>query len=88
VDNLASRAKQVTNGTIHLAVGGYHMGRQPESAINTVIDRFEQVGVERAAPCHCSGDLTRQLFKKRLESRCSLVGVGDAFRFRAASPGA
>ena len=81
-DNMAEQAKRVTGEAMHLVVGGYHMVRQPEARINAVIDRFEELGVQRAAPCHCSGDLTRKLFKQRWSGRCSLVGVGDAFRFR------
>jgi 7,8-dihydropterin-6-yl-methyl-4-(beta-D-ribofuranosyl)aminobenzene 5'-phosphate synthase len=82
-DNMAAQARQVTGQAVHLVVGGYHMVRQPESSINAVIDRFEKLGVQRAAPCHCSGDLTRKLFKQRLVGRCSLVGAGDLFRFKA-----
>ena len=81
-DNLAARAVEVTGGPIHLVVGGYHMMRLPEVEINAVIDRFEKLSVQRAAPCHCSGDETRRIFNERLGSRCTLVGVGDEFRFR------
>jgi 7,8-dihydropterin-6-yl-methyl-4-(beta-D-ribofuranosyl)aminobenzene 5'-phosphate synthase len=87
-DKMAEQAKQVAGPPLHLVVGGYHMGRQPESRINAVIERFEELGVQRAAPCHCSGELTRKLFKERLGGRCSLVGVGDVFRFRTPDTGA
>ena len=79
---MAARAEKATGQPMHLVVGGYHMIRQPESGINALIDRFDELGIHRAAPCHCSGDLTRKLFKERLTGRCSLVGVGDMFRFR------
>lgn len=82
-DNMAKRAERVTGGPIHLVAGGFHMIRQPESNIDAVIDRFEELGVHRAAPTHCSGDETRRVFKDRLGSRCRLVGVGDTFRFQA-----
>ena len=80
-DHMANQAKKVTGGPLHLVAGGFHMMRQTESSLNTVVDRFEELSVQRAAPCHCSGDETRRVFKERLGSRCSLVGIGDSFRF-------
>ena len=81
-DNMAAQARQVTGGPVHLVAGGFHMMRLPEAGINAVVDRFEELGVQRAAPCHCSGDETRRIFNQRLGNRCTLVGVGDDFRFR------
>ncbi|MBU0717491.1 MAG: MBL fold metallo-hydrolase [Planctomycetes bacterium] len=86
VDNMAAQAKEVVSGPIHMVMGGFHMMRQSNEEVDTVIDRLEGLGVQRSAPCHCSGDTTRTRFKERLEGRCSLVGVGDEFRFRR--PGA
>ncbi len=81
VANMAAEAKQVTGGPIHLVMGGFHMGWQSKSKIEVVIDRFEELGVQQAAPCHCSGARARKLFKKRLGERCTLAGVGSVFHF-------
>lgn len=86
VDNLAARAREVAGESLHLVVGGFHMRDWPTERIDAVIDHFEQQGVERSAPCHCSGDDTRARFKERLAERCSLVGVGDVFRFPSLGP--
>jgi 7,8-dihydropterin-6-yl-methyl-4-(beta-D-ribofuranosyl)aminobenzene 5'-phosphate synthase len=83
VDNLAAWAKKVTGGPLRLVMGGFHMIRQPKSRIDAVIDRFEQLGVQQSAPCHCSGDETRAQFKQRLEDRCDLAGVGSVFTVRS-----
>jgi 7,8-dihydropterin-6-yl-methyl-4-(beta-D-ribofuranosyl)aminobenzene 5'-phosphate synthase len=32
--------------------------------IESVIESFRQLGVEKVAPCHCSGDETRKLFRE------------------------
>ena len=81
VDNLAAQAKKVTGGPMDLVVGGFHMLRHSKSDANAVIDRLEGLGVARVAPCHCTGDEARRLFKKRLDDRCELAGVGSVFRF-------
>ena len=83
VDNLTARALEVAGEGPHLVVGGFHMIEWPTERIDAVIDRFEQLGVQRAAPCHCTGDDPRARFKERLAERCSLVGVGEVFRFPA-----
>ena len=82
VDNMAARAKEVTGGPIQLAFGGFHMLRHSEADANAVIDRLDSLGVARMAPCHCTGDGARSVFKKRLADRCELPHVGIVFRFR------
>lgn len=82
VASMAAQAKQMTGEPVHLVMGGFHLGAQPASKINAVIDRFEELGIQRVAPCHCSGELARSLFKQRFGKRCSLAGVGSVFRFR------
>ncbi len=82
-ENLTARAAKIVGQPMHLVVGGFHMLDQSEPAIHAAIDRFDELGVKRAAPCHCSGDTPRRLFKQRLAGRCSLVGAGDRFRFAA-----
>ena len=81
VANIAAQAKQVTPGPLHLVMGGFHMGYQSRRKINAVVDRFEELGVQQVAPCHCSGNSARRIFKERYGDRCLLVGVGQAFRF-------
>ena len=81
VANLAARARQVTGGPIHNVLGGFHMGAQPKAPINAVIDRFEELAVQHVAPCHCTGNVARSLFKERFGDRCTLAGVGHSFRF-------
>ena len=81
VADMAAQAKQVTGESVHLVVGGFHMGSQPEAKINAAIDRFEKLGVQRVAPCHCSGDRARRLFRQRFGDRCILAGVGTVLQF-------
>ena len=83
VANMATQAKAITGEPIHLAVGGFHMVREPESKINAVIDRLEELGVQQVVPCHCTGEAARRLFKQRFGDRCDLNGVGNVLRFPA-----
>ncbi len=81
VANMAAQGKKVTGGPIHLVMGGFHLLRHSASQIDKVIDRFVELGVQRVGPCHCTGDPARDAFKRRFGTRCTLAGVGSAFRF-------
>jgi len=83
VADMVAQAKEATGGPICLVVGGFHMVGQSEQRINSVMDRFEELGVRKVAPCHCSGDGARALFKKRFGEGCVLPGVGTVLRLEA-----
>jgi 7,8-dihydropterin-6-yl-methyl-4-(beta-D-ribofuranosyl)aminobenzene 5'-phosphate synthase len=80
VANLVAQAKETTGGPIALVVGGFHMGGYSARRVKAVIDRFEQLGVRRVAPCHCTGDAARTMFKQHYGDDCTLAGVGEVFR--------
>lgn len=42
----------------------------------SIIDSFVELGVERVAPCHCSGDEARRLFEERYGEDYIESGVG------------
>ncbi len=90
VGNLAARAKELADGPFELVMGGFHMGSYSGAQIGAVIDRFEGLGVRTVAPCHCSGETARKLFKEHYAERCILAVVGSVFRLtseREASDG-
>lgn len=81
---MASRAHKITGGPIDTFFGGFHMMHKPTSMINGVIRRFKELGVRKGAPCHCSGDETRRLFKEAYGDQGQYVGLGSVFeRMRA-----
>ena len=68
-------------GKVHLVVGGFHLGGAGEARINRIVEDFRRLGVERVAPCHCSGERARRAFKREYGPDCILAGVGSRFRF-------
>lgn len=81
IAEMAARATEVVGEPLHLVLGGFHMGGAPPARIRAVIDRFQALGVERAAPCHCSGDETRELFRERFGERYVPACVGTRLAF-------
>ncbi len=82
VAEMATRARQVTDAPLCLVVGGFHMASQSARQIGAVINRFEELGIQQVAPCHCSGDTARQLFERHYGDRCTLAGVGSVLKFQ------
>jgi len=72
VVNTVRGAKELTGGGVHLVLGG-----ASESRIAGVIEDFQQLGVRRVAPCHCSGDVARRLFGEAYGADFIPAGVGS-----------
>lgn len=76
VVNMVKRAKGIPGDKIRLVVGGFHMARMSQKQIQEVIRALPELGAGEVAPCHCSGDLTRQLFHEAYGDSFYPAGVG------------
>jgi 7,8-dihydropterin-6-yl-methyl-4-(beta-D-ribofuranosyl)aminobenzene 5'-phosphate synthase len=70
------KAGEITGDKVYLVLGGFHLGGASASEIESIIDGFEQIGVTRVAPCHCSGDTARELFRDHYGEGYIECGVG------------
>jgi len=73
---IVQRAKEIGKERVHLVVGGFHMAGMPEARVWAVIESLRRLGVARVAPCHCSGDLARRLFREAWGDGFYPAGVG------------
>lgn len=74
---IIQRAKDITrNDAVYLVMGGFHLSGASPTRIESIINSFEQLTVEKVAPCHCSGEETRQLFRERYGNDYVESGVG------------
>jgi 7,8-dihydropterin-6-yl-methyl-4-(beta-D-ribofuranosyl)aminobenzene 5'-phosphate synthase len=76
VVNIVQRAREIAVDRVYLLLGGFHLGGASASQIDSIIDSFEQLEVERVAPCHCSGDTARRLFRDHYGEGYVECGVG------------
>jgi 7,8-dihydropterin-6-yl-methyl-4-(beta-D-ribofuranosyl)aminobenzene 5'-phosphate synthase len=76
VVNIVRKAREIAGDKVYLLVGGFHLGGASASKIESIIDSFEQLEVERVAPCHCSGDNARRLFREHYGEAYVECGVG------------
>lgn len=64
---------------IYCVLGGFHLFGKRRKTIRAIIDRFRKLGVEKAAPCHCSGKTALEMFRKEYGEKFIEVKVGDSF---------
>ncbi|PIY78733.1 MAG: MBL fold metallo-hydrolase, partial [Parcubacteria group bacterium CG_4_10_14_0_8_um_filter_35_7] len=77
VVNIVKKAKEIfPNQDIYLVLGGFHLFGASDSELKEIINDFKKLGVQKVAPCHCSGDRTRELFKEEYHENFIDNGVG------------
>jgi 7,8-dihydropterin-6-yl-methyl-4-(beta-D-ribofuranosyl)aminobenzene 5'-phosphate synthase len=82
VVNIVRQAKELAGGEVYLVLGGFHLGNTSTAEITGIIEDFQQLGVQKAAPCHCSGDVARRLFDEAYGEDFNPAGVGSRLEVR------
>lgn len=77
VVNIIEKTKEMfPDENIYLVLGGFHLSGVSDSELKTIIKGFRELGVQKTAPCHCSGDRCRELFKEEYGDNFIENGVG------------
>jgi len=63
-----------------LLLGGFHLMHHAPREVAEICRRLETLGVERIAPCHCTGETAKPLIHQHFGDRCRQVGVGFSAR--------
>jgi len=87
VVNIAKKAKQMVQSDVYLVVGGFHLSSANAGQIRGIVQELKLDGVRKAAPCHCSGDLARELFKQAYQENFILAGTGKTITIPGAFAG-
>lgn len=74
--DIVARAKEIAGEDIYLVMGGFHLSGARREEIAHVVDTLRALGVRKVAPCHCSGDVARELFEASYGSDYIPAGVG------------
>jgi 7,8-dihydropterin-6-yl-methyl-4-(beta-D-ribofuranosyl)aminobenzene 5'-phosphate synthase len=70
------RARESVGGEVYLVMGGFHLGNASRQQIEGIIADFRDLGVQKVSPCHCTGDLARQMFAEAFGADFVPAGVG------------
>jgi len=74
--NIVERAKELLQKEVYLVLGGFHLSGASDPELKSIINNFRKIGVQKVAPCHCSGDRCRQLFGEGYKENFIENGVG------------
>lgn len=62
--NVVREIKAHFKNDIYVVMGGFHLGGKTSPQIRAVIGALKELGVERVAPSHCTGEMAMALFRE------------------------
>jgi 7,8-dihydropterin-6-yl-methyl-4-(beta-D-ribofuranosyl)aminobenzene 5'-phosphate synthase len=74
-------AKKELQTDISFVIGGFHLLFDPAARTADVVKKFQALGVQKVAPCHCSGDHTIRQFQLAYGPNFFKVGTGTHLTF-------
>jgi 7,8-dihydropterin-6-yl-methyl-4-(beta-D-ribofuranosyl)aminobenzene 5'-phosphate synthase len=77
VDHWVQKASTLINEPIDLVMGGFHLYSAGPQKIKIIIGLFQRLGVQRVAPCHCTGPEAQEYFQKAFGKNCLPLKVGN-----------
>ncbi|MEA3346129.1 MAG: MBL fold metallo-hydrolase [Chloroflexota bacterium] len=74
--SIVEQAKEVVKGELYLVLGGFHLGSASRAQVADIIASFRRLGVQKAAPCHCTGERAIGMFAEEYGEDYIEIGVG------------
>ncbi len=74
--NILEKARTVTARDIYMVIGGWHLSSAGEREIRGILESFRRMGIQKVAPCHCTGDRATVIFKRGYGENFIRAGVG------------
>lgn len=84
VARMIASAKSLRGGSVHLALGGFHLLNMGPEQLRALTAEFRQLGVEKVAPTHCTGDPAIEMFAAQYGDDFVPVGAGLVIGVEAA----
>lgn len=79
--NIVRRAEQMLpDKDVYLVMGGFHLSGASDSELRSIIRAFRDIGVQKVAPSHCSGDRCRGLFEEEYKEDYIEGGAGKTIK--------
>ena len=82
---MVERAQELSPGSLHLVMGGFHLMAASAEDIQGILGEFRRLGVERVGATHCSGDLTITTMQSAYGEAFQPLGAGRVLKFRLPS---
>jgi 7,8-dihydropterin-6-yl-methyl-4-(beta-D-ribofuranosyl)aminobenzene 5'-phosphate synthase len=78
---MVEKAHEISPGSLHLVMGGFHLNSASTRDIQAVVENFRRLGVARAGPTHCSGLMAMRVFQSAYGEDFQRLGVGRVLVF-------
>jgi 7,8-dihydropterin-6-yl-methyl-4-(beta-D-ribofuranosyl)aminobenzene 5'-phosphate synthase len=76
VVQMTAQAKALFSDPVYLVLGGFHLGSKSDAEISAILAEFRRLGVEKVAPCHCTGERAISRFAAEYGEDFIQAGVG------------
>jgi len=86
VANIVAKAKNDLGVKPYLVLGGFHMRGASELTCRETVKRLIELGTERIAPIHCSGDMIRSILEREYSRNWLKCHVGSVINVSASAP--
>lgn len=73
---IITKAKQMLNKDVYLVFGGFHLLDLSDSQVQSIIQQFRELGVQKVGASHCTGERPIELFKQEYREDFVPIGVG------------
>ena len=73
---IIKRAMELTGDPVYLVLGGFHLGNESENGLFAILADFQRLGVQKVAPCHCTGQHAIAMFSAEYGQAFVQAGVG------------
>ncbi|MFO7866955.1 MAG: MBL fold metallo-hydrolase [Candidatus Aminicenantes bacterium] len=77
---ILSEVRRQSGRQIYLVMGGFHLAGFEKSEIRSILSFFEDAGVKKAGPAHCTGDDASKLFKEAFQNHYLDIGAGRSVK--------
>jgi 7,8-dihydropterin-6-yl-methyl-4-(beta-D-ribofuranosyl)aminobenzene 5'-phosphate synthase len=75
--SMVRKAREITGeNKVYLVIGGFHLSSESASRLKSILKEFRRLSVQKAAPCHCTGEGAHRLFKQEYGADYIECGVG------------
>jgi 7,8-dihydropterin-6-yl-methyl-4-(beta-D-ribofuranosyl)aminobenzene 5'-phosphate synthase len=78
---IIKKAKTIAGKDIYMVIGGWHLSWEGEIEIKGIVEAFQKMGIQKVAPCHCTGDRAMAIFGSKYGQHFIKAGAGCIIEF-------
>jgi len=74
--NMVRTVEELHDDEIYLVLGGFHLGGKSRGELENIIADLRRIGVQKVAPCHCTGEQAMSMLSEEWGENFLANGVG------------